>query len=267
MPELPEVETIRLQLAKEVVTKTIKEVIVRDKRIIKGISSERFSAQVKGKTIKDILRRGKVLIIKLGESLYLIIHLRISGWLELSDKEEKSSRIILKLSGGKFLNFCDQRVLGEARLIDDWHNLPIIKEMGPEPFEIKKSEFVKLFEGKRTKIKPLLMDQKFIAGIGNLYAQEALFAARINPEQGADKLDKAQLELLFDCLRSILKKAIKSRGSSVDSYRQLDGDQGSYASSLKVYQREKEPCVVCKTPLKRKAIAGRGTCFCPQCQK
>ncbi|UCC95365.1 MAG: bifunctional DNA-formamidopyrimidine glycosylase/DNA-(apurinic or apyrimidinic site) lyase [Candidatus Omnitrophota bacterium] len=267
MPELPEVETIKLQLKRKILNKKIKEVIVEDKRLIKGIPAQKFKSQLQGKAIKDIFRRGKVLIIKLEESLFLIIHLRISGWLTLSQTREKFSRLLLKFADNQVLNFCDQRVLGEARIVRDWRSLPIIKNMGPEPLELKKDEFVKLFDGKRTKVKPLLMDQNFLAGVGNIYAQEILFCAGIHPQRSAEKTKKEELEKIYSCLISILKDAIAKKGSSVDTYRQIDGSQGNYIPFLKVYQREDELCFKCRRPIKRKAIGGRGTYFCSHCQK
>jgi len=267
MPELPEVETIKLQLRKNILNKKISEVIVKDKRLIKQISARSFKARVEGKTVKDILRRGKVLIIKLDDEMFIIIHLRISGWIILGKEIEKFSRVIFKLSDGKLLNFCDRRALGEVKLIDDWGALPIVKEMGPEPLELKKGAFIRLFDGKKTKLKPLLMDQSFLAGVGNVYAQEALFCAGIHPERRADDINDKDLSRIYDCLISILKHAIAKGGSSVDTYRQTDGKGGDYIPFLKVYQRDDEPCTRCKTPIKRKVIGGRGTCFCPKCQK
>ena len=267
MPELPEVETIRLQLKNKISNKKIKEVIINDKRLIKGISAAKFKSQLDGKTIRDILRRGKVIIIKLENKFFLIIHLPISGWLILSKKDEKFSRVVFKLSDGKLWHFCDRRALGHIMLVDDWQKLSLLKEMGPEPLKISEKDFIKLFEGKKTKIKPLLMDQKFLAGVGNVYAQEAVFCAKIHPERRVDQLDKKDLARVYSCLTSILKKAITKKGSSVDTYRQLDGKAGEFVPLLKVYQRGGKKCTRCSGIIKRKAIGGRGTYFCPKCQK
>ncbi len=267
MPELAEVETIRRQLEKEVKGKKIRDVVIKDKRIIKGISAGEFAARIKGKTLKEFLRRGKVLIVKLEDELFLIVHLRISGWILVSRGEEKFSRVILDLSDGRKIHFCDQRVLGELKLIDDWQKLPIIKTMGPDPLSISKREFIQMFSGKKTKIKPLLMDQSFLAGVGNVYAQESLFCAGIHPERNTDTLTPEELARLYTCLKDILKEAIRRQGSSVDTYRQIDGREGNYVPLLKVYQREGTPCVRCKTLIVRKTIGGRGTYFCPGCQK
>lgn len=267
MPELPEVETIKRQLEEQILTQKIKEIIIERKKLIKEISPQTFKSKVEGKSIKDILRRGKVLIIKLEERLFLIFHLRISGSLILSNRKEDFAGVIFRLTDGRLLNFCDARVFGEIRLIDDWQELPFIKTMGPEPLELNKEDFAGLFAGKKGKIKPLLMDQKFLAGIGNIYAQESLFCAGIHPERKANQVKEKELEKIYDCLVSILKEAIKRKGTSIDTYRQIDGNKGKYTPFLKVYQRESKPCLNCKTPIERELIGGRGTYLCPHCQR
>jgi len=267
MPELPEVTTIVGELNQEVAGKTIKEVIFKDARLLKAIKPQEFAKQVVGQKITQASRRGKVIILKLQSGKFIIIHLRISGWLLLGKEEGKHSRIIFKLSDKRLFNFCDGRVLGELRLVDDWRDLNVVKTMGPEPLELSKQEFIKLFEGKKTKIKPLLMDQHFIAGIGNIYAQEAVFCAGIHPEREANTLKKDELERLYDCTIKALKDGIKHGGTSADSYYRLDGSKGTHVQYLMVYQRDGKPCVKCKKPLIRITTAGRGTVFCPHCQK
>jgi len=193
--------------------------------------------------------------------------LRISGWLILSKAKERFARVIFKLSNGELLNFCDQRVLGELRLVNDWQHLSIVKTMGPEPLDVSKKDFIKLFEGKKGKIKPLLMDQRFIAGIGNIYAQEALFLAKIDPRRGADTLTLDEKNLLYEKIKYILKQAIENKGSSIDLYRDLEGDKGGMEEKLKIYGRQGELCCFCKHEIKKIALGGRGTCFCCHCQK
>ena len=267
MPELPEVTTIISQLKTEVVGKTIKEVIYKDSRLLKDILPDNFKKQVTGQKVIDAFRRGKVLILKLQNEMFLIIHLRISGWLLLGKVEGNHSRIIFKLSDGRLLNFCDGRVLGELRLVKNWQDLEVVKTMGPEPLEISRSNFIKLFEGKKTRIKPLLMDQHFLAGVGNIYAQEAVFCAGIHPEKAANKIDTKTLGKLYTCVQKVLNDGIKHKGTSADSYFQLDGSKGSHVEHLMVYQRDGQPCVKCKKPLQRIITSGRGTVFCPHCQK
>ncbi|MCK4252629.1 DNA-formamidopyrimidine glycosylase, partial [candidate division WOR-3 bacterium] len=193
MPELPEVETIKRQLKKQILKKKIKEILIFKEKLIKGISPQTFKSKVEGKSIKQISRRGKVLIIKLEERLFLTFHLRISGSLILSNRKEDFAGVIFRLENNRLLNFCDTRLFGEIRLIDDWQKLPFIKAMGPEPLELEKEEFAKLFEGKKAKIKPLLMNQKFLAGVGNIYAQESLFYAGIHPERRANQVKEEKL--------------------------------------------------------------------------
>jgi len=267
MPELPEVETIKRQLKRDILNKKIKEIIVIKNKLIKGTSPQTFKSKVEGKSIRDVSRRGKVLIIKLEEDLFLIFHLKISGWLVLSEKIEKFSAVAFRFEDNKLLNFCDTRLFGEIRLIDDWRKFPFLKEMGPEPLDLNRKQFVELFEKKKGKIKPLLMEQKFLAGIGNIYAQESLFCAGIHPERKVERIKKEELEKIYLCLISILKEAIKKKGTSADTYRQINGEDGSYLPFLKVYQRDRKPCLKCKTPIKREVVGGRGTCFCPHCQR
>lgn len=267
MPELPEVETIRRYLSRKLLGKTIQEIVIEDARLIKGIPVQQFTAAIQGKTVQDVFRRGKVILIKFAPELFLVLHLRISGWLILSGQKEKFSRVIFVFSGSSMLNFCDSRLLGEIRLVKDWQELPIIKKMGPEPFALNRESFIALFKGKKSKIKTLLMDQAFIAGIGNIYAQESLFCAGIHPERHASSLGAQELGKLYLCIKDILKAAVAKKGSSVDTYRTAEGKSGGYEPLLRVYQRQNKPCFDCKTPVIRAVVNGRGTCFCPQCQK
>lgn len=267
MPELPEVETIKLQLQKHILNKTIKDVHIIDSRLIKGISPRRFAAQVKEKRIRDVFRRGKVLIIKLDEGLFLTFHLRISGWIMVSAQEEKCARVVFILADKKRMTFCDARALGEIRLAGDWRALPFIQSMGPEPLTLNVEEFIQLCAQRKAKIKPLLMTQTFLAGIGNIYAQEALFCAGIHPERSAYSLTKRELGKLHQCLITVLRCAIEKKGSSISTFRHTDGENGDFASCFKVYQRKDQECSRCQAAIQREIIGGRGTYFCPQCQK
>ncbi len=266
MPELPEVETIKRQLSRTVLNKTICSVSIPDARVIKGISSRAFKSKVEGKKIKDIFRRGKVLVLKLEKTLYLIFHLRIAGWMTLSSDKERCARVIFGLSSGKKLCFCDSRVLGEVRLVSDWEKLPIIRAMGPEPWDISPARFVENCRSRSGRIKPLLMDQRFIAGIGNIYAQEALFCAGIDPGRKACTIAGERLEKLLYCLKKILRCALDKKGSTISTYRQVDGESGTMAEHFRVYQKKGRPCPRCGRIIRKTTIGGRGTCFCPGCQ-
>jgi len=266
MPELPEVETIKRELEKIVSGKKIVEVIINNPKVIKEPDKEAFIKGIKNATIKNILRKGKLLILELSSGKSLCFHLKLTGQL-IYPGNAKLSRVSFKLSDGNFLDFRDQRLLGELRLLDDWQSLKFIQELGPEPFDLKIDKFKEMLADKRTKIKPLLMEQAFISGVGNLYAAEALFRARIHPERQAASLSEKEKELLFKEINAVLNEAIKYKGSSVDQYVQLSGKSGEYAKYHMVYGREGKPCLVCKTPIKRITLGGRGTYFCPECQR
>lgn len=266
MPELPEVETIRRDLEKVIVGKKITDVCVHNPRVIREPSEEKFKKGLAGAAVKGVLRKAKVLILELSSGKFLVIHLKMTGQLVYPGSADKS-RVSFCLSDGKILDFNDQRLFAELRLLDDWRNLKFIQGLGPEPFEISAGQFKQMLSSKKTKIKPLLMDQAFISGIGNLYAAESLFRAKILPERPAQSLSDKEKELLFREIKAVLKEAIHYGGSSVDNYVRLSGERGNYARQHKVYGREGKPCLLCKSPIKRISLGGRGTYFCPQCQK
>ena len=266
MPELPEVETIKRELKKVVLGKKIIEVCVRHPKVIRYPSADKFRKGLAGATIKNILRKAKVLILELSNGKSLVIHLKMTGQLVYPGKG-KISRISFRLSDGKTLDFNDQRLFAELRLLDDWRTFKFIQNLGPEPFDISEGEFKEMLAGKKTKIKPLLMDQAFISGIGNLYAAEVLFRSKIDPERSAASLSDKEKEFLLCEIKKTLNEAIEEGGSSVDQYVRLSGKPGGYIKYHKVYDRAGKPCVICKTPIKRITLCGRGTYFCPRCQR
>jgi formamidopyrimidine-DNA glycosylase len=266
MPELPEVETIKRGLEKAVLGKKITEVCVHNPAVIREPAVDKFKKGLAGLGIKNIERKAKVLILELSNGKSLVIHLKMTGQL-VYPGTGRDARVIFRLSDGKQLDFNDRRLFAELRLLDDWRKLKFIRELGPEPFEISLAGFKEMLSKKKTKIKPLLMDQTFISGIGNLYVAEALFRAGIHPGRPAVSLSDKEKEILFKEIKDTLTEAIQHRGSSVDQYVQLSGTPGGYASYHKVYGREGKPCPVCKAPIKRIALGGRGTYFCPRCQK
>jgi formamidopyrimidine-DNA glycosylase len=266
MPELPEVETIKRELEKAVLGKKITEVCVHHPGVVREPSVGKFKKGIEGAAIKNILRKAKVLILELSNGKSLVIHLKMTGQL-IYPGDSKKSRVSFHLSDGKILDFNDQRLFAELRLLDDWRNLKFIQGLGPEPFDLSVDNFKEMLASKKTKIKPLLMDQAFISGVGNLYAAEALFKARIHPQRPASSLSAKEKEILFQEIKDTLQEAIEHKGSSVDQYVQLSGKPGDYVKYHKVYDREGKPCMACKTPIKRISLGGRGTYFCPKCQK
>jgi len=266
MPELPEAETIKRELEKSVLGKKIVDVIVKKTNVIKEPSKKQFVRDLKNTSIKNILRKGKGLIFKLSNGKFLVVHLRMTGQLVYPGKSAQA-RVSFKLSDGKFLDFNDRRLLGELRLVDSWQDMKFFKELGPEIYDLTADKFSQMLREKTTKIKPLLMDQTFLAGVGNLYAAEGLFRARIHPTRSAKSLSNKEKQLLFEEIRDTLNEAIRYKGSSIDQYVRASGEAGDYAKYHKVYGREGEPCKKCKTKIQRIALGGRGTYFCPKCQK
>jgi formamidopyrimidine-DNA glycosylase len=265
MPELPEVETIKRELELAVLGKKITEVCVHNPKVIREPSADKFKKELTGATIKNILRKAKVLIIELSNGKSLVIHLKMTGQL-VYPGDGKKARVSFHLSDGKMLDFNDQRLFADLRLMDDWRSLKFVKDLGPEPFDLNAEQFKQMLEKKKTKIKTLFMDQAFISGVGNLYVAEALFRAKISPFRPAVSLTDSEKELLFKEIKDTLQEAIQHKGSSVDQYVQLTGKPGGYVKFHKVYGRQGKPCLVCKTTIKRIAQDGRGTYFCPRCQ-
>jgi formamidopyrimidine-DNA glycosylase len=266
MPELPEVETIKRGLEKALLGKKITAVCVHNPIVVREPSIVKFKAGLVGARINNILRRAKVLILELSGGKALVIHLRMTGQL-VYPGGGREARVIFHLSDGKDLDFNDRRLFAELRLLDDWHSFKFIQALGPEPFDLKQEQFSAMLAKKKTKIKPLLMDQGFISGVGNLYAAEVLFRARLSPERPANSLSVKEKEVLLKELKKTLLEAIEHKGSSVDQYVQLSGEPGDYVRLHKVYDREGKPCLFCKTPIKRTNMGGRGTYFCPHCQR
>ncbi|MBU1045228.1 MAG: DNA-formamidopyrimidine glycosylase [Candidatus Omnitrophica bacterium] len=271
MPELPEVETIKTDLEKVILNQTITKVDVLRASVVKQPEINKFKAGLTNALIKQIIRRGKLLVIDIQtkdkKTLYLTIHLRMTGQLVYGALDKKA-RVSFKLSNGDYLCYNDQRTLGELRLVKDWKQLSVVAKMGPEPLssEFKLNLFAKILAKRSAKIKPLLLDQHFIAGIGNIYAAEALFLSKIMPDRLACSLKPDEVKLLFKNIKQVLNKAIKCRGSSFSDYRDGHGQKGNFSQHFYVYGRKAQPCLVCKNKIQRIALGGRGTFFCGKCQ-
>jgi formamidopyrimidine-DNA glycosylase len=265
MPELPEVETIKTDLHKLIIGKKIMRVNIYNPKVIRQPSPAVFKKSLEGQTIKQLLRRGKLLILELSNGKFLTVHLKMTGQLVIPGGA-KSSRVSFNLSGGMILDFNDQRLFGELRLVDDWKKLPFIQRLGPEPFDLTYPDFKQMILKKKTTIKPLLLDQSFISGIGNIYAAEILFHAKINPQRSAQSLTEKEKQALYRQMQRVLKSAIKHGGSSVDDYVRVSGRNGQYGRLHKVYNRQGKPCLVCAKPVERISQGGRGTYFCSHCQ-
>lgn len=269
MPELPEVETIKNELLPHIAGRCITGVTLLWDGIVKQPSAEEFCSRLIGQRITGVARRGKYLIFGLSGGEALIIHLRMTGSLLLkpaSAEPGKYTRAILHLDEGIQLYFNDIRKLGMMRLTKDINS--VVGKLGPEPLEdsFAPPTLLKLLNNRKAPIKALLCDQQLIAGIGNMYADEALFAARIHPLRSGGSLTRSEAERLHHAIRQVLQAAIGNKGASVDTYLRPNGRPGTAHSQFQVAHLGGEPCPICETPIERIAVRNRGTYFCPRCQ-
>jgi len=274
MPELPEVETVRRSLLACIKGLTITSASLRLPKLVQNLTAEEFIGAIVGRTVVDIERRGKYLMLRLSGEWTLVIHLRMTGQLRYSAPdvpEPAHTHIILGLSDGMELRYTDIRQFGFWFLApnDIIGMVSRIQGLGPEPLDegLTLKDFSHLIVGKKTRIKALLLNQNFIAGVGNIYADEALFGAGIHPLRPADSLSTEEIKALYSSLRHVLSQGVRMRGTSFSDYVDGLGEAGSFQHELKVYGRAGEPCSVCGTELVRLIVAGRGTCICPRCQR
>jgi formamidopyrimidine-DNA glycosylase len=280
MPELPEVEVVRRDLEKEVIGRKIRKVEVRNTknamRIIRRHKNRKeFETALVGAKISSVGRLGKYLMMHLDNSKVLIVHLGMSGQLiqcKASAATENHTHIVLDFTVGGQLRFVDPRTFGEM-FVSEKGELGEIKELqklGIDPLEqpLTWQFFSETLANKKMKMKALLMDQKFICGIGNIYSDEILFLSGIRFDRPSDELSSSEVRRLYRAIQEILQDAIKYRGTSADDeqYRDLYGAVGEYQQYLKVYQREGLPCRRCRTPIERSRWSSRSTFYCPQCQ-
>jgi len=273
MPELPEVETICRDLQQSIVGLVIDQVEVRRADIIRGAAQDEFCRRLSGVTVEGVRRRAKMILIE-GHSEGLLIHLKMSGRLiycPAEKDEEKHTHIIFHLSDGRHLRFIDTRRFGFLRLFSksEAGKVPELSKLGPEPLEMTPAGFRELFKNKamsRRALKTLLMDQTFIVGIGNIYADEILFAAGIMPKRLISSLSDKDIDNLYRETRRVLSEAIDNRGTTFSDYADASGAEGGHQEKLMAYGREGEPCFICGAPIKRVKLGGRGTHFCPKCQ-
>ena len=274
MPELPEVETIRRDLELKVKGKRIERVIIRNEKSVKAPSPGEFVLKMEGKVFYQMHRRGKYLILGLDSGDSLVLHLGMTGRLIYSKTKEEIdySRVIFLLENSAQLSFTDVRGFGGLWFVPDKKFEEVVSalaSLGPEPLkkEFTQEKFKQLLKGKKGKIKSVLMDQTFIAGVGNVYAQEALFLSGIHPTRSPSLLLDQEIGKLYHSLLNVLREAISYRGSSVDTYVDLDGREGNYEPRLGVYGRAGSNCLRCGAVIERMEVGGRGTYFCPRCQK
>lgn len=275
MPELPEVETIRRQLEKEIVGRRVMAVDVRFAKRL-NLPPAEFAKRLVGKRVAAIRRRAKLLLIELSGGRTLVVHLKMTGRLLVRSKgaaRTKHTHVIIALSGGRELHFEDVRKFGFMRLLpsaDVEKKILAPLKLGPEPLEkdFSADEFASCLKRRgRAAIKPLLLSQTCVAGLGNIYADESCWLAQVRPSRPAGKLTRAEARRLHDAIRDVLKRAVRLGGSSVDDYRDAYGRQGGFAPKLQAYGRAGEPCSRCGQPIRKTRLGGRGTHYCARCQR
>jgi formamidopyrimidine-DNA glycosylase len=273
MPELPEVETIRAQLAERIPGRTFARVEVFDAKVVSPEHPETFAERVVGRRIEAVGRRGKYLLLELDSDDTLAVHLRMTGRLHwsagLPDEEERFLRARFHLDDASTLTFGDMRRFGRAWIIpraerqEHWNGRVGVEPLSPR-FTARVLE--DLLAERRGPIKAVLLNQALIAGLGNMYVDEALFQAGIHPERPAGTLDRAELRRLHRAIRDRLAAAVAAGGASIDSYRDSLGEKGTMQDLLRVHLHAGEPCPRCRTTILKTRVAQRGTYWCPRCQ-
>ena len=271
MPELPEVETIRRQLAPHLEGRTIAHAVIGDARFTRPVVPAEVEAGLAGSRIEGLGRRGKYLIWSLSGDRHLLVHLRMTGAL-LYDPvvAPVHVRAWIDLDDGHRVAYVDPRRFGTAHLL---HGTPsrdayLDQRLGAEPMtpEFTVDYLRTLARGVRAPIKAFVLDQRRIAGVGNIYADEALHRARIHPLRPAGRISTAQLAALRDAIEDALRAGIEAKGATIDDFRHVDGAAGSFQDRFLVHRREGEPCPTCATVVKKLVVAGRGTYVCEHCQ-
>ena|SRR5581483_5762065 len=287
MPELPEVETIARGLAKRVTGDVIESVWLGSKKEPLKSPAAEIARTLENAEIQGVRRMGKHIVFDLQRNAYAalkrgsagrnarataaqraqwIVHLGMTGQMLVCSPDaeiKKHTHAIAKLSSGRELRFVDPRRFGRLSVARNGD----FDASGVEPLDIDLNTFISLFRGRKTPIKSALLNQKLLRGVGNIYADEALFRAGIRPRHRAATLTREQLTKLFATVQEVLNEAIRAGGSSVSDYVGADGEEGLFQLEHRVYGRESERCLHCKTPIKRVVIAGRSSHYCPRCQR
>jgi formamidopyrimidine-DNA glycosylase len=271
VPELPEVETIRRQLAPAVEGRRLERIAVLDPRWSEPAPAEAVADALNGRRIERLWRRGKYLVMSLEDDVHLAMHLRMTGNLLLTDEEPTHTRVRMTLEDGRKLLFVDVRRFGTGDVLLGSDALAeyFASRLGVEPLspDFTADALRDQTRGRKQPVKAFLLNQERVAGVGNIYADEALFRARIHPLKPVGTLRKPQIAALRDAVVDSLNAGIDAKGASIDDYRHVDGARGSFQDRFLVHLRKGKPCVRCGTPIEKMRAAGRGTYICPRCQR
>lgn len=276
MPELPEVEIVRKDLDRDVVGKKIKDVEVKLPRIVRRHRNRKeFTQKLIGRTITKVERRGKYILLRLDNSEVLVMHLGMSGHVERTTGRkalDKHTHVIVKFTVGGELRFIDMRTFGEMFVStkDELEDVKELQHIAIDPLEdsFTWQHFSSVLGSRRVKLKALLMDQKFISGLGNIYSDEILWTAGLRYDRPSDSLTSQEVRRLYRAIQEVLQEGIRHRGVTLEdeTYSDLYGKSGEMQEHLKVYGRAGKPCRRCRTPLARERWSNRSTYYCPQCQ-
>jgi formamidopyrimidine-DNA glycosylase len=266
MPELPEVETIKNELLPHVLNRTIQRVDIYWDKMVKQPPVEEFRRRLVGQKITGLTRRGKYLFFHLSGGEVLVMHMKMTGSLVINPDDTKFARAVLHLDNGTSVYFHDPRKFGKMWL--EKSPDAVIKQLGPEPLDenFTMKTLGDILAKHKAPIKPVLLDQGIIAGIGNMYADESLFEARIHPMKPANKLTKEELKRLYLAIQLVLRKALKKKGASVRNYIRPDGTPGTAHDEFNVAHGVGKKCPRCGAAIERIVVRGRGTYICPRCQ-
>lgn len=271
MPELPEVETLARDLRRLLRGAAIESVQVCWSRSVATPAADEFERGLQQREILDVTRRGKFVQMYLSDSTCLLVHLGMSGHLLVEPGVgalDSHTRVAFHLVDGRTLVFSDPRKFGRVFWLADPER--VLGRLGPDPLddEFTPGRLGGLLSGRRVALKPLLLDQRVLAGLGNIYADESLFRAHLHPLRKANTLTSGEVESLYDAIREVLRQAIHNRGTTLEDarYRDAEGRPGRNLANLNVYHRTGKPCVCCGTPIVRILVGSRGTHFCPRCQ-
>jgi formamidopyrimidine-DNA glycosylase len=274
MPELPEVETVRAALAPALTGRRLDRVDILDTRLVRPFEPLAVAAELEGERVAAVERRGKYLIVRFESGRSLLIHLRMTGSLRHTPRgsvaDDPHRRAVVKLDDGSDVMYRDVRRFGTWRLLEPEELAPYLDQrLGVEPFsrDFTPSRFAQRLENRRAPIKAALLDQRTLAGMGNIYADEALWRARIHPLRVAGDLTADEVKRLRNAVRRALEAGIARQGATLRDYATPDGTRGRMQHEFKVYGRGGEPCDRCGTPIEKTRVAGRGTWYCPSCQQ
>ena len=267
MPELPEVETIRSQLAPRLAGRTLMRVEILDPRLTRPIELFEVAAELEGDSIVAVERRGKYLVLRLESGFALLVHLRMTG--SFGFEPTTHERAVLELDDGTRLAYRDVRRFGTWLVLEDAELEPYLAgKNGPEPLGARFTAewLASRLAVRRAPVKAVLLDQRVAAGVGNIYADEALWRARVNPLRPAESLDPDEVRRLHRAIRAALRAGIERQGSTLSDYRTPQGARGGMQDEFRVYGRDGLPCARCRTAIAKTRVGGRGTWYCPRCQ-